>query len=124
MAQPATNSSRKRARAMRFDPVRSSGAATTAARGDSPLRFLSAFVRQPLTVGACWPSSPALSRVVVDCCEVRSDAMVTPHALMTDPTRRTVTSPLMQPHIDECKAAVIEEIAAAPARRLRPAGAR
>jgi phospholipid N-methyltransferase len=61
---------------MRFDPVRSSGAATTAAGRDSPLRFLSAFVRQPLTVGACWPSSPALSRVVVDCCEVRSDAVV------------------------------------------------
>jgi phosphatidylethanolamine/phosphatidyl-N-methylethanolamine N-methyltransferase len=40
-------------------------------RPDSPLHFLGAFVRKPFTVGAVWPSSPALSRVVVDGCEIR-----------------------------------------------------
>jgi phospholipid N-methyltransferase len=37
----------------------------------SPLRFLGAFVREPLKVGSIWPSSRALSKVVVDCCDFR-----------------------------------------------------
>lgn len=40
----------------------------------SPLRFLGEFVREPLTVGAVWPSSRALSRVVADSCHVRHDS--------------------------------------------------
>jgi len=37
---------------------------------DSPLHFLGEFVREPLKVGAILPSSKALSRVVVECCEI------------------------------------------------------
>ena len=35
----------------------------------SPLRFVEAFIREPLTVGSFWPSSAALSRAVVDSCD-------------------------------------------------------
>src|SRR5215831_11498299 len=43
---------------------------------DSPLRFVSAFAREPLRVGAVWPSSRALARAVVDSCDFGSDATV------------------------------------------------
>jgi phosphatidylethanolamine/phosphatidyl-N-methylethanolamine N-methyltransferase len=43
---------------------------------DSPLRFLSEFMREPLQVGAVWPSSRALARLVADCCEIKSGATV------------------------------------------------
>jgi phospholipid N-methyltransferase len=43
---------------------------------DSPLRFLSEFVREPLKVGAVWPSSRSLSRLIADCCEIKSGATV------------------------------------------------
>ena len=33
------------------------------------LRFLEAFLRDPLAVGSCWPSSAGLCRAVVDNCE-------------------------------------------------------
>jgi phosphatidylethanolamine/phosphatidyl-N-methylethanolamine N-methyltransferase len=53
------------------------GSATSSRRGlSSPLRFLGAFVREPLKVGSIWPSSRALSKVVVDCCEFRSSDTV------------------------------------------------
>lgn len=48
------------------NPVR---VATEPATPDSPLRFVQAFLREPFTVGACWPSSAALSRAVVDSCD-------------------------------------------------------
>jgi phosphatidylethanolamine/phosphatidyl-N-methylethanolamine N-methyltransferase len=35
----------------------------------SALRFVEAFIRKPLTVGALWPSSAALSRAVVESCD-------------------------------------------------------
>jgi phospholipid N-methyltransferase len=35
----------------------------------SALQFLGGFVREPMTIGALWPSSTTLSRVVVDSCE-------------------------------------------------------
>jgi len=35
-----------------------------------------AFVREPLTTGAVWPSSKALSRVVVDCCDIKPGDLV------------------------------------------------
>jgi phospholipid N-methyltransferase len=38
-------------------------------RRKSTWRFLEAFIREPLTVGAFWPSSSALSRVVADSCD-------------------------------------------------------
>lgn len=38
-------------------------------RRNSAWQFLEAFIREPLTVGAFWPSSAALSRVVADSCE-------------------------------------------------------
>lgn len=41
----------------------------TLVRRRSALQFLEAFLREPLTVGALWPSSAALSRVVVDSCD-------------------------------------------------------
>jgi phospholipid N-methyltransferase len=36
------------------------------------LRFLRAFLREPLTVGACWPSSRELAEKVVGGCNLRS----------------------------------------------------
>jgi phosphatidylethanolamine/phosphatidyl-N-methylethanolamine N-methyltransferase len=41
-----------------------------------PLRFLTEFVREPLQVGALWPSSKALSKMVVGCCDIEPDATV------------------------------------------------
>ena len=35
-----------------------------------------AFVREPLKTGAVWPSSKALSRVVVNCCNIKPGDMV------------------------------------------------
>jgi phospholipid N-methyltransferase len=37
---------------------------------NSRLRFLGAFVREPLTIGAVWPSSVALARKVVENCDI------------------------------------------------------
>jgi len=48
---------------------------TSAVRG-SRLRFIEAFLRQPLLVGACWPSSAALSRAVVNRCDFLPDDTV------------------------------------------------
>lgn len=39
------------------------------ARLSSALQFVEAFLREPVTVGACWPSSTSLSRAVVDSCD-------------------------------------------------------
>jgi phospholipid N-methyltransferase len=45
-------------------------AARSASAGlDARLRFLGAFLREPLTVGALWPSSSALSRLVLASCD-------------------------------------------------------
>src|SRR5262245_51580997 len=38
---------------------------------NSRLRFLGAFVREPFTIGAVWPSSSALARKVADSCEIK-----------------------------------------------------
>ena len=46
-----------------------SNTATDRMNTGSAWRFVEAFVREPMTVGACWPSSEALSRAVVDSCE-------------------------------------------------------
>jgi phospholipid N-methyltransferase len=54
-----------RARRSRPAPARRSGSEGSNAR----LRFLGAFVREPLTVGSLWPSSAALSRKVLDSCD-------------------------------------------------------
>ena len=42
----------------------------------SRLRFLGAFVREPFTVGAIWPSSKALARLVVNSCEIQPGGTV------------------------------------------------
>lgn len=50
-----------------------------AAAGHEPgsrLRFLKAFVRAPLRVGSVWPSSPALSSVMADSCDIEAGATV------------------------------------------------
>lgn len=39
---------------------------------NSRLRFLGAFVREPFTIGAVWPSSAALARKVADSCDLKS----------------------------------------------------
>lgn len=49
---------------LRNDPL--VGALQTAGRG---LKFVEAFIREPFKVGSLWPSSPALSRAVVESCE-------------------------------------------------------
>ena len=41
---------------------------------DAPLRFLGEFVREPLRVGAVWPSSASLSRVVAESCDIKRSA--------------------------------------------------
>ncbi len=43
---------------------------------DSPLRFMAAFARDPLRIGAVWPSSKVLSRTVVDCCAFKPGDLV------------------------------------------------
>jgi len=48
-------------------PARASGSTT---RGR--LRFFSAFLREPLKVGAFWPSSPELAEKIVEGCDLRS----------------------------------------------------
>lgn len=39
---------------------------------NSRLRFLGAFIREPFTIGAVWPSSSALARKVTDCCDIQT----------------------------------------------------
>ena len=54
-------------------------AGASRARGSglrSRLRFLSAFVREPFTVGAFWPSSKALARLVVNSCDIQPGGTV------------------------------------------------
>jgi phospholipid N-methyltransferase len=43
---------------------------------NSPLHFVGAFMREPFKVGAVWPSSSALSRVVANCCEIKPGDLV------------------------------------------------
>ncbi len=50
--------------------------ATRALRQNAPLRFIEAFLREPLAVGSLWPSSTTLSRAVVNSCEFRPDDTV------------------------------------------------
>ena len=40
------------------------------------LRFLGAFLREPITVGSVWPSSPALAELILDKCDVPSRRLV------------------------------------------------
>lgn len=43
---------------------------------NSCMQFLGGFARRPFTTGAVWPSSKALSKVVVDNCEITADSLV------------------------------------------------
>lgn len=72
MGHPAIDQTRRPGRHT-IAPARKGGttAATRRRRSSSPLRFLGAFVREPLKVGSIWPSSRALSQVVADCCDFR-----------------------------------------------------
>jgi phosphatidylethanolamine/phosphatidyl-N-methylethanolamine N-methyltransferase len=49
---------------------------TAAPQRDFLLRFLAEFAREPLQIGALWPSSKALSQAVVNCCDIEPDATV------------------------------------------------
>lgn len=49
-----------------------SSVATERMNSGSAWRFVEAFIREPLSVGACWPSSPLLSRTVVEACDFQS----------------------------------------------------
>ena len=44
--------------------------------GGRGLRFVEAFISEPLVVGSLWPSSSSLSRAVVDSCEFQPGATV------------------------------------------------
>jgi phospholipid N-methyltransferase len=59
---------------------------------NSPLAFIEAFLREPLTVGSFWPSSSTLARAVVDSCEFRPDATVAE----LGPGTGAFTEPLLQ----------------------------
>jgi len=63
----------RRRSASRPEPLEA-GAAVR--RQDFALKFLAEFAREPLRVGAFWPSSEALSQVVVNCCDIRPGATV------------------------------------------------
>ena len=52
-------------------PNKPSGVATERMNSSSAWRFVEAFIREPLSVGSCWPSSPELARTVVDACDVQ-----------------------------------------------------
>jgi len=53
-----------------------SSATTRDLNPNAPLRFVGAFLREPLVVGALWPSSTALARAVVNSCEFQPGDMV------------------------------------------------
>ena len=64
-----------RSAARRMRNGKSAGRSTSAKRGrmaelNTRLRFLGAFVREPLIIGAVWPSSTELSRKVVESCDI------------------------------------------------------
>lgn len=52
------------------------GGSARALERNAPWRFLAAFLREPLRVGAPWPSSRALARAVVDACRFPPHATV------------------------------------------------
>jgi phospholipid N-methyltransferase len=58
----------------------------------SPLRFVEAFIREPLTVGSFWPSSAALSQAVVGSCDFKPDDTV----VELGPGTGAFTGPLLQ----------------------------
>lgn len=68
------------------------GASALALGQESPLSFVEAFIREPLTVGSFWPSSETLSRVVVDSCDFRPDDTV----VELGPGTGAFTEPLLQ----------------------------
>ena len=69
--QQANAPSNRQARALEAHPVQGR---TGGFR--SRLHFLGAFVREPFTVGAIWPSSSALARLVVNSCDVQPGGTV------------------------------------------------
>jgi phosphatidylethanolamine/phosphatidyl-N-methylethanolamine N-methyltransferase len=73
MMRRASISSRERPRKAHSSRRMPNGAKIVPApgRAGSRLRFLGEFVRQPLTVGAFWPSSKSLSRLVVGSCAIK-----------------------------------------------------
>lgn len=50
---------------------KNSAAATARMNSASAWRFVEAFIREPLSVGSLWPSSPDLSRAVVGSCDFK-----------------------------------------------------
>lgn len=50
-------------------PPKSTAAVTERMNSGSAWRFVEAFLKDPLSVGSFWPSSPVLARVVVDNCD-------------------------------------------------------
>ena len=50
---------------------KTSGAATEPMNSSSAWRFVEAFIREPLSVGAFWPSSPELARAIAKACEFK-----------------------------------------------------
>ncbi|MSU56674.1 MAG: methyltransferase domain-containing protein [Pedosphaera sp.] len=47
------------------------GAAAARLNSNSAWRFVEAFIREPLSVGSFWPSSPELARAVADHCDFK-----------------------------------------------------
>ena len=63
---------RKRASFSKEAAASPNSAEARESRLDPGLRFFGAFLRQPLSVGAFWPSSLALTERIVDGCELRA----------------------------------------------------
>ena len=80
----------------------------------SPLRFVEAFIREPLTVGSFWPSSAALSQAVVDSCDFKPDDTV----VELGPGTGAFTEPLLQ-RLDQRGRLLALEISATNIELLR-----
>lgn len=55
---------------------RGSAVPADARQAGAALQFLRAFLRDPLTVGALWPSSRTLAKLIADSCEIRAGSVV------------------------------------------------
>jgi len=84
------------------------------ARLKSPLRFVEAFIREPLTVGSFWPSSATLSKVVAYSCDFKPHDTVVELGAGTGPITE-----LLQERLGERGSLVMLETSASNIEVLR-----
>jgi phosphatidylethanolamine/phosphatidyl-N-methylethanolamine N-methyltransferase len=74
------------------NPAKSDAASELAIAQKSPLSFVEAFLREPLTVGSFWPSSRRLAQVVVESCDFKPEDTV----VELGPGTGAFTEPLLE----------------------------